>query len=58
MRIAGTAVFADRRPAGTEAVTPLIDDLKLRGLGEQTLLTLEIRDFDQLDAVVEQLTRR
>ncbi len=33
-------------------------DLKLRGLGEQTLLTLEIRDFDQLDAVVERLTRR
>ena len=33
-------------------------DLKLRGLGEQTLLTLEIRDFDQLDAVVEKLTRR
>jgi ParB family chromosome partitioning protein len=33
-------------------------DLKLRGLGEQTLLTLEIRDFDQLDTVVERLTRR
>ena len=33
-------------------------DLKLRGLGEQSLLTLEIRDFDQLDAVVEKLTRR
>lgn len=33
-------------------------DLKLRGLGEQTLLTLEIRDFDQLDDVVERLTRR
>jgi len=33
-------------------------DLKLRGLGEQTLLTLEIRDFDQLDSVVERLTRR
>ena len=33
-------------------------DLKLRGLGEQTLLTLEIRDFDQLDEVVERLTRR
>ncbi|MBI3199081.1 MAG: ParB/RepB/Spo0J family partition protein, partial [Rhodospirillales bacterium] len=25
-------------------------DLKLRGIGEQTLLTLEIRNFDQLDA--------
>ncbi|CAN5922640.1 ParB/RepB/Spo0J family partition protein [soil metagenome] len=33
-------------------------DLALRGLGEQTLLTLEIRDFDQLDNVVERLTRR
>jgi len=33
-------------------------DLKLRGLGEQSLLTLEIRDFDQLDTVVERLTRR
>jgi ParB family chromosome partitioning protein len=33
-------------------------DLKMRGLGEQTLLTLEIRDFDQLDDVVEKLTRR
>ena len=32
--------------------------LSLRGRGEQTLLTLEIRDFDQLDAVVERLTRR
>ncbi len=27
------------------------------GLGEQSLLTLEIRDFDQLDTVVERLTR-
>jgi ParB family chromosome partitioning protein len=33
-------------------------DLKLRGLGEQSLLSLEIRDFDQLDTVVEKLTRR
>ncbi|WP_421995719.1 ParB/RepB/Spo0J family partition protein [Reyranella sp.] len=33
-------------------------DLKLRGLGEQSLLTLEIRDFDQLDTVVDRLTRR
>ncbi len=32
--------------------------LKLRGPGEQSLLTLEIRDFDQLDAVVDKLTRR
>lgn len=33
-------------------------DLQLKGLGEQTLLTLEIGDFDQLDTVVEKLTRR
>ena len=33
-------------------------ELKLRGLGEQSLLTLEIRDFDELDAVVDKLTRR
>ena len=33
-------------------------ELKLRGLGEQSLLTLEIRDFDQLDTVIERLTRR
>lgn len=33
-------------------------DLKLRGLGEQSVLTLEIRDFDQLDTVVEKLTKR
>jgi ParB family chromosome partitioning protein len=31
-------------------------DLRLRGLGEQSLLTLEIRDFDQLDTVVRRLT--
>ncbi len=33
-------------------------DLSLRGLGEQSVLTLEIRDFDQLDTVVDKLTRR
>ncbi|MGQ0582434.1 MAG: ParB/RepB/Spo0J family partition protein [Reyranella sp.] len=33
-------------------------DLKLRGVGEQSLLTLEIGDYDQLDTVVERLTRR
>lgn len=33
-------------------------DLKLHGLGEQCVLTLEIRDFDQLDTVVDKLTRR
>ncbi len=29
-----------------------------RGGGEKTLLTLEIRDYDQLYAVVDRLTRR
>ena len=33
-------------------------DLKLRGHGEQSVLSLDIRDFDQLDTVVEKLTRR
>jgi len=33
-------------------------DLSLRGLGEQSVLTLEIRDFDQLDTVIDRLTRR
>jgi ParB family chromosome partitioning protein len=33
-------------------------DLSLRGLGEQSVLTLEIRDFDQLDTVIDKLTRR
>lgn len=32
--------------------------LVLRGLGEQSVMTLEIRDYDQLDLVVERLTRR
>jgi len=32
--------------------------LSLHGDGEQSLLTLEIRDYDQLDLVVERLTRR
>ncbi|NQW54005.1 MAG: ParB/RepB/Spo0J family partition protein [Rhodospirillales bacterium] len=33
-------------------------DLKLRGHGEQSVLSLDIRDFDQLDTVVDKLTRR
>jgi ParB family chromosome partitioning protein len=33
-------------------------DLQQTGKGEQCRLTLEIRDFDQLDALVERLTRR
>jgi ParB family chromosome partitioning protein len=32
--------------------------LSLTGRGEQTVLTLEITNFDQLDTVVERLTRR
>src|SRR5262249_8047374 len=32
--------------------------LSLTGRGEHTLLTLEIANFDQLDNVVERLTRR
>jgi ParB family chromosome partitioning protein len=32
--------------------------LTLSGIGERSVLTLEIGDFDQLDAVVERLTRR
>ena len=32
--------------------------LVLRARGEQSVLTLEIRDYDQLDLVVERLTRR
>ncbi len=41
-----------------EEVLGLKASLSLRGLGEQSLLTLEIRDYDQLDLVVERLTRR
>ena len=32
--------------------------LSMTGKGEQTLLTLEIEDYEQLDNVVERLTRR
>jgi ParB family transcriptional regulator, chromosome partitioning protein len=55
----------DIKSADTRALEKRIEealglkaDLKLRGAGEQSLLTLEIRDFDQLDTVVERLTRR
>jgi ParB family chromosome partitioning protein len=41
-----------------EEVLGLKASLALRGLGEQSVLTLEIRDYDQLDLVVERLTRR
>jgi ParB family chromosome partitioning protein len=57
---AGTAKSADTKALEKriEEALGLKADLKLRGLGEQSLLTLEIRDFDQLDTVVERLTRR
>lgn len=59
------ATAQESKSADTRALEKRIEealglkaDLALRGLGEQTLLTLEIRDFDQLDDVVERLTRR
>jgi ParB family transcriptional regulator, chromosome partitioning protein len=57
---ASTAKSADTKALEKriEEALGLKADLKLRGLGEQSLLTLEIRDFDQLDTVVERLTRR
>ena len=60
-----TTATSTAKSADTKALEKRIEealglkaDLKLRGLGEQSLLTLEIRDFDQLDTVVERLTRR
>jgi len=60
-----TAASSTAKSADTKALEKRIEealglkaDLQLRGLGEQSLLTLEIRDFDQLDTVVEKLTRR
>ncbi|MFI5000818.1 MAG: ParB/RepB/Spo0J family partition protein [Reyranellales bacterium] len=61
---------AGKKPGGTKtadtkALEKRIEEalglkagLVLRGVGEKSLLTLEIRDFDQLDSVVERLTRR
>lgn len=56
----GAAKSADTRALEKriEEALGLKADLQLRGLGEQSLLTLEIRDFDQLDTVVDKLTRR
>ena len=58
----------DKEPgksADTEALERRIEEalglkvsLALRGTGEHSLLTLEIGNFDQLDMVVERLTRR
>jgi ParB family transcriptional regulator, chromosome partitioning protein len=63
-RSKATAGTSTAKSADTKALEKRIEealglkaDLKLRGLGEQSLLTLEIRDFDQLDTVVERLTR-
>jgi ParB family transcriptional regulator, chromosome partitioning protein len=60
-----TTATSTAKSADTKALEKRIEealglkaDLQLRGLGEQSLLTLEIRDFDQLDAVVDRLTRR
>ncbi len=59
------AAAAAPKSADTRALEKRIEealglkaDLTLRGLGEQSMLTLEIRDFDQLDTVVDKLTRR
>ena len=64
-RSKATGSTSTAKSADTKALEKRIEealglkaDLKLRGLGEQSLLTLEIRDFDQLDTVVERLTRR
>lgn len=57
---AGAAKSADTKALERrlEEALGLKVDLSLRGLGEQSVLTLEIRDFDQLDTVVDKLTRR
>lgn len=64
-RSAKAASPANPKSADTRALERRIEealgikaDLRLRGLGEQSVLTLEIRDFDQLDSVVDKLTRR
>lgn len=61
----GTAASGAGKSADTKALERRLEealglkvDLTLRGLGEQSVLTLEIRDFDQLDTVVDKLTRR
>lgn len=62
---AGGAAAGAAKSADTKALEKRLEealglkvDLTLRGLGEQSVLTLEIRDFDQLDTVVDKLTRR
>ena len=61
----GAAPAAGEKTADTRALEKRIEEalglkasLSLTGRGEHTLLTLEIANFDQLDAVVDRLTRR
>ncbi len=61
----GVASGAAGKSADTRALEKRIEealglkaDLQATGAGEQTRLTLEIADYDQLDTVVERLTRR
>src|SRR5262249_45890872 len=56
---------AGEKTADTRALEKRIEEalglkasLSLTGRGEHTLLTLEIANFDQLDDVVDRLTRR
>jgi ParB family transcriptional regulator, chromosome partitioning protein len=62
---AKTGETAGQKTADTKALERRIEEalglkasLSLRGKGEETLLTLEIHDYDQLDTVVARLTRR
>ena len=62
---AGKDVPAGAKTADTRALEKRLEEalglkasLSLQGGGEQSVLTLEIRDYDQLDLVVERLTRR
>ena len=61
----GAAPAAGEKTADTRALEKRIEEalglkasLSLTGRGEHTLLTLEIANFDQLDEVVDRLTRR
>jgi ParB family chromosome partitioning protein len=61
----GAAPAAGEKTADTRVLEKRIEEalglkasLSLTGRGEHTLLTLEIANFDQLDNVVERLTRR
>ena len=61
----GKGAGSGTKTADTKALERRVEEalglkasLVLRGLGEQSVLTLEIRDYDQLDLVVERLTRR